>query len=176
MNETRVRSPGQEDPLEKKMAARSSILARELPGTEEPGRLQAMGSHESDMIYRLNHHNTKYHNKQFVGTIEVKRVLKSWRMVIFSKWSVWGLTKWNILLPSKFQYRASRASGMVTPRAEHLCADTEGLEMLWASQIGPPALWERMPHPLVMMAVLSAVFRPDSHVDVALLIFVDYFI
>ena len=93
MNKTGVRSPGQEDPLGKKMAARSSILARELPGTEEPGRLQAMGSHESDMIYRLNHHNTKYHNKQFVGTIEVKRVLKSWRMVIFSKWSVWGLTK-----------------------------------------------------------------------------------
>ena len=83
MNKTGVQSPGQEDPLEKAMAAHSSILARELLGTEEPGRLQSMGSHESDVIYRLNHHITKYHNKQFVGTIEVKRVLKFWRTVIF---------------------------------------------------------------------------------------------
>ena len=83
MWETWVRSQGQEDPLEKAMAAHSSILARKLPGTEEPGRLQSMGSHESDVIYRLNHHTTKYHNKQFVGTIEVNRVLKFWRMVIF---------------------------------------------------------------------------------------------
>ena len=83
MNKTGVQSPGQEDSLEKAMAAHSSILARELLGTEEPGRLQSMGSHESNVIYRLNHHTTKYHNKKFVGTIEVKRVLKFWRTVIF---------------------------------------------------------------------------------------------
>ena len=35
---------GQEDPLEKEMAAHSSILAWEIPWTEEPGRLQSMGS------------------------------------------------------------------------------------------------------------------------------------
>ena len=34
---------GQEDPLEKGMATHSSILAWRLPGTEEPGRLQALG-------------------------------------------------------------------------------------------------------------------------------------
>ena len=79
--------------LEKEMEIDSIILTWRIPWGKEPGRLQAMGSHKSDMIYWLNHHNTKYHNKQFVGTIEVKRVLKSWRMVIFSKWSVWGLTK-----------------------------------------------------------------------------------
>ena len=39
-----VRSLGQEDPLEKKMAAHSNILAWEIPWTEEPGRLQLMGS------------------------------------------------------------------------------------------------------------------------------------
>ena len=72
-----------EDPLEKEIATHSTILAWRIPGTEEPGRLQSMGSHESDVIYRLNHHTTKYHNKQFVGTIEVNRVLKFWRMVIF---------------------------------------------------------------------------------------------
>ena len=35
---------GQEDPLEKEMAAHSSILDWEIPWTEEPGRLQSMGS------------------------------------------------------------------------------------------------------------------------------------
>ena len=39
-----VRSLGQEDPLEKEMATHSSILAWKIPWTEEPGRLQSMGS------------------------------------------------------------------------------------------------------------------------------------
>ena len=42
--ETRVRSLGQEDPLEKAMAIHSSILAWRIPWTEEPARLQSMGS------------------------------------------------------------------------------------------------------------------------------------
>ena len=45
--EKQVQSLGQEDPLEKKMAAHSSILAWEIPWTEEPGRLQSMGSQKS---------------------------------------------------------------------------------------------------------------------------------
>ena len=46
MQETQmwVRSLGREDPLEKEMATYSSILAWEVPWTEEPGRLQSMGS------------------------------------------------------------------------------------------------------------------------------------
>ena len=43
--ETRVRSLGWEDPLEEEMATHSSVLARKIPWTEEPGRLQSMGSH-----------------------------------------------------------------------------------------------------------------------------------
>ena len=39
MRETYVRSLGWEDPLEKEMAIHSSILARRIPWTEEPGRL-----------------------------------------------------------------------------------------------------------------------------------------
>ena len=39
-----IRSLGQEDPLEKEMATHSSILAWEIPWTEDPGRLQSMGS------------------------------------------------------------------------------------------------------------------------------------
>ena len=44
MQETRVRSLGQEDPLEKEMAAHFSTLAWKIPWTEDPGRLQSMGS------------------------------------------------------------------------------------------------------------------------------------
>ena len=44
MWETQVQSLGWEDPLEKEMAAHSSILAWKIPWTEEPGRLQSMGS------------------------------------------------------------------------------------------------------------------------------------
>ena len=43
MRETRVRSLGWEDPLEKEMTTHSSILAWKMPWTEEPGRLQSMG-------------------------------------------------------------------------------------------------------------------------------------
>ena len=43
MQETWVESLGPEDPLEKGMATHSSILAWELPWTEEPGRLQSLG-------------------------------------------------------------------------------------------------------------------------------------
>ena len=44
MRETRVRSLGWEDPLEKEMATHSSTLAWKIPWREEPGRLQSMGS------------------------------------------------------------------------------------------------------------------------------------
>ena len=44
MQETQVQSLGQEDALEKDMAPHSSILAWEIPWTEEPGRLQSMQS------------------------------------------------------------------------------------------------------------------------------------
>ena len=44
MWETQVQSLGWEDPLEKGMATHSSILAWRIPWTEEPGRLQSMGS------------------------------------------------------------------------------------------------------------------------------------
>ena len=45
MQETRVWSLGQEDPMEKEMATNSNIFAWRIPWTEEPGRLWSMGSH-----------------------------------------------------------------------------------------------------------------------------------
>ena len=44
MQETHVRSLGQEEPLEKGMATHSNILALRIPWTGEPGGLQSMGS------------------------------------------------------------------------------------------------------------------------------------
>ena len=44
MREIQVQSLGWEDPLEKEMATHSSPLAWKIPRTEEPGRLQSMGS------------------------------------------------------------------------------------------------------------------------------------
>ena len=42
--ETWVQTLGREDPLEKRMATHSSILAWRIPWTEKPGGLQSMGS------------------------------------------------------------------------------------------------------------------------------------
>ena len=47
MRETRVRSLGWEDPLEKEMATHSSVLAWRIPGTGEPGGLPRVGVAQS---------------------------------------------------------------------------------------------------------------------------------
>ena len=56
MQEMPVRSLGWEDPLEEEMGAHSSILAWEIPWTEEPSGLQRMGLQESDTNERLSTH------------------------------------------------------------------------------------------------------------------------
>ena len=48
VQETRLRSLGREDALEKEMATHSSVLAWRIPQTEEPGGLQSMRLKESD--------------------------------------------------------------------------------------------------------------------------------
>ena len=57
MWETRVRSLGGEDPLEKEMAIHSSTIAWKIPWTEEPGRLWSKGCKELDMT---EHAHTPY--------------------------------------------------------------------------------------------------------------------
>ena len=57
VQETRVQSLGQEDPLEKEMTTHSSILAWKVPWTEEPGVLPCMGL-QTDMTERLTQINT----------------------------------------------------------------------------------------------------------------------
>ena len=53
MQETQFQTLGQEDPLEKEMASYSSILAWEIPQTEELSRLQSMGLQKSQTRLRL---------------------------------------------------------------------------------------------------------------------------
>ena len=55
MQETRVQSLDQEDSLEKEMATHSSIVGWEIPWTEEPGRLQSMGSQRMRKDYTQTH-------------------------------------------------------------------------------------------------------------------------
>ena len=59
MQETRLRSLDQEDPLEKEKATHSSILAWEISWTEELGRLQSMGSQRAgyDLITKQQQTN-----------------------------------------------------------------------------------------------------------------------
>ena len=63
MQETQVQSLDKEDSLEKGMATHSSILAWEIPWTEEPGRLQSMGLQSQTQLsdfYSLTHLNLCY--------------------------------------------------------------------------------------------------------------------
>ena len=58
MRETWVRSLGREDLLEKEMAIHSSTIAWKIPWTEEPGRLQSMGSQRVWQTERVHFHFT----------------------------------------------------------------------------------------------------------------------
>ena len=58
--ETQVRFLSWEDALEKEKATHSSILAWEIPWTEETGGLQSMGLQELGMTRKLNTHSTHY--------------------------------------------------------------------------------------------------------------------
>ena len=55
MQETQVRSPGWEDPLQKEMATYSSIPAWKIPWTEEPSRLQPMRSQSQTRLRERLH-------------------------------------------------------------------------------------------------------------------------
>ena len=71
--EMRVRSLGQEDPLEEEIATHSSILTWKIPWTEEPGRLKSMGHKESDRTKRLSTVLI------FLGETVLKTVMKIWK-------------------------------------------------------------------------------------------------
>ena len=68
MWENRVWSLGREDTLEKEMAVHSSILAWKIPRTEEPGRLQSMGSQRVGHNWAIN---TFFHGSRHIQLISI---------------------------------------------------------------------------------------------------------
>ena len=65
---TRLQFLGWEDPLEKKMAAHSSVLSWEIPWTEEPGGLQSIG------LWRVRHNLVTEHACHTTPTTNCKAV------------------------------------------------------------------------------------------------------
>ena len=65
-SETKVGSLGQEEPLEKEMATHSSILVWEIPGAEEPGMLQSMGSQRArhNLATKQQHKKIQYYKQE----------------------------------------------------------------------------------------------------------------
>ena len=57
VQETWVQHPGQEDPLENGLATHCSVLAWEIPWTEEPGGLQSMGRKRVRHDFMTKHHS-----------------------------------------------------------------------------------------------------------------------
>ena len=93
MLETRVQSLGWEDPLAKEMATHSSTLVWKIPWTEEPGRLQSMGS-QSDTTEWLYFTMFKWLLKELASSSHIhtytdtRWLLAVWRRCIhFADWS-----------------------------------------------------------------------------------------
>ena len=76
MQETRVWSVGLGGLLEKGMATHSSILACKIPWTEEPGRLQFMGSQ------RLRHNWAAKNNKEFLNLFHIQSFLSPFLLLL----------------------------------------------------------------------------------------------
>ena len=80
MQKTRVLSLSGEDSLEKRMTTHSSILAWRIPWTEEPGKLQSMGSQTVEHNRATNthththadFHTLKGHSFLFISTAEFR--------------------------------------------------------------------------------------------------------
>ena len=87
IQETRVQSLSQEDPLEKGMTTRYSILAWRIPWTEKPGGLQSMGSQSQTQLGNchftsLQEWNDYYHS--FNSCVEVLNPPKWWYLEVVS--------------------------------------------------------------------------------------------
>ena len=77
MQEMRVGSLGQEDPLEKEMVTHSSILAWKISRTEEPGGLQSMG------FQKAGHDLDKTTTTRSLGTLSTSlRKISSFKMAL----------------------------------------------------------------------------------------------
>ena len=93
MKETCVWSLCREDPLEYKMATHSSILAWEIPWTEEPARLQSVGCRRVGCDLVTTHTHTHTHTHEcYVHLLESKSAsIRSQTSVLVLRWPCWSL-------------------------------------------------------------------------------------
>ena len=77
----RVQSLGWEDPLEKEMATHSSILAWRIPWTEEPGRLQSLGSQRVRHDRATNTHTHTHTYKFYWFCFSQKSIIHSLSLI-----------------------------------------------------------------------------------------------
>ena len=82
MRETRVWSLGWEDPSEKEIATHSSTLSWKIPWTEEPGRLQSMGSQRVGHDWATSLFFSKTQDKVYIGYICYLSGLHVFRMLL----------------------------------------------------------------------------------------------
>ena len=89
MRETQVRSLGREDPLEKEMAIHSSTIAWKIPWTEEPGRLQFMGSQSQTRLSDFTLECAKGNKSMVYAMNRTSRHLEisAWEREITLAWS-----------------------------------------------------------------------------------------
>ena len=85
MQETWVRSPGWEDPLEKEMATHSSTLAWKIPLMEEPGGLHPWDREASDTTEQLHFHFLSHFKKEIMRNIQkfIMHLQKSFHTLSF---------------------------------------------------------------------------------------------
>ena len=115
--ETWVRSLGQENPLEKGMAVHSSILAWEIPQTEELGGLQFMGLKESD----ATEHAGRHAHTWVLGEMSPQDIPQL-------------LVTWGCLLPSTLCWLVSRCSFyLINSLQKHIQPSAVVTEALTAS-------------------------------------------
>ena len=82
MQETQVQSLSQDDPLEKKMATHSTILAWEIPHTDEPGQLQSMGLRKVGHDWATKNTCVRAHTHTHTHT----HYLKNWALMQICLW------------------------------------------------------------------------------------------
>ena len=134
--ETRVWSLGREDPLEKEMAIRSSTIAWKIPWTEEPGRLQSMGSQSwtrlSDFTYfHLALINWEDSILSSIPPCFVQEIQAPWHQAQFYSSFPWHLGSPSGLGSSSPQKSAEEASLFLGSEARNLLISfPSGLSLL----------------------------------------------
>ena len=135
MQETPVRSLGGEDPLEEGMATHSSILAWRIPWTEEPGRLQSMGSH------RVGHdwaHACQTDERHQTREVALKGWEKALAHMTWNSW--WQLSMDDSVEPS--DHLPSPACFWESPCSRN--TRNSGAFLVYAHSISPATGWSRL--------------------------------